>query len=56
MFCTGFCERNPRNFQNRSGVGTLVSREVGSNTRWNQFCASAKRWLLLRCTATMTGM
>ena len=48
--------RNTKDFQNRSGGGTVVSVLVGSKTRWNHFCASANRWLLLRCTAIITGM
>ena len=42
--------------QKRSGGGTVVSVLVGSKIRWNHSCASAKRWLLLRLTATITGM
>ncbi|WP_139246001.1 hypothetical protein [Geodermatophilus amargosae] len=46
--------RNGADFQNRSGVGPSLS-SVGSNTKWNQRCASWKRPFLLRWMAIVSG-
>jgi hypothetical protein len=45
---------NGRTFQKRSGVGPSLS-SVGSKMKWNQRCASAKRWLRLNWIPMVSG-